>query len=195
MDSNQIFRIGFLCIHYHLCEISSEIIECKIFWSIWTLYNYNYSIWYLCGTISASLSSKVWGWLVSIAARTMLYCWSNLLSLFLYWTFFGGFPHFSKLIGWNYCLRNDSVQSEWHFEKFTPIKLFIKMCIRTYTFYMTDYSMIMFGHSMTGCSMTDYSMIMFGHSMTDYSMIMFVHSMTDYSMTDYSMIETNTYGN
>ena len=29
-DSNQIFRIDFLCIHYHLCEISSQIIECKI---------------------------------------------------------------------------------------------------------------------------------------------------------------------
>ena len=30
-DSNQIFKIDFLCIHYHLREISSQIIECKIF--------------------------------------------------------------------------------------------------------------------------------------------------------------------
>ena len=32
-DSNQIFRIDFVCIHYHLCEISCQIIECKFFWS------------------------------------------------------------------------------------------------------------------------------------------------------------------
>ena len=26
MDGNQIFRIDFVCIHYHLCKISSQII-------------------------------------------------------------------------------------------------------------------------------------------------------------------------
>ena len=31
MDSNQIFRIDFVCIHYHLCKIFSQIIEWKIF--------------------------------------------------------------------------------------------------------------------------------------------------------------------
>ena len=30
-DSNQIFRIDFVHIHYHLCEISTQIIEFKIF--------------------------------------------------------------------------------------------------------------------------------------------------------------------
>ena len=30
-DNNQIFRNDFVCIHYHLCKISSQIIECKIF--------------------------------------------------------------------------------------------------------------------------------------------------------------------
>ena len=43
-DSNQIFRIDFVCIYYHLCEISSQIIECKIFapydFLAITLYNY-----------------------------------------------------------------------------------------------------------------------------------------------------------
>ena len=38
-ESNQIFRIDFVIIHYHFCEISCHIIECKIFWSVWTLYN------------------------------------------------------------------------------------------------------------------------------------------------------------
>ena len=31
MDSQQIFRIVFVSNHYHLCEISSHIIECNIF--------------------------------------------------------------------------------------------------------------------------------------------------------------------
>ena len=30
-DSNQIFRNDFIYIHYHLCEISSQIIDCKIY--------------------------------------------------------------------------------------------------------------------------------------------------------------------
>ena len=30
-DANQIFRNDFDCIHYHLCTISSRIIECKDF--------------------------------------------------------------------------------------------------------------------------------------------------------------------
>ena len=30
-DKKQIFRNDFDCIHYHLCKISSQIIECKIF--------------------------------------------------------------------------------------------------------------------------------------------------------------------
>ena len=34
-DSNQIFRIDFVSINYHLCGISCEIIVWKIFWSIW----------------------------------------------------------------------------------------------------------------------------------------------------------------
>ena len=38
-DSNQIFRIDFVSIHYHLNKISCQIIECNFFWSIWTLYN------------------------------------------------------------------------------------------------------------------------------------------------------------
>ena len=33
-DSNQIFRIDFVNIHYHLGEISCQIIECKFLWSI-----------------------------------------------------------------------------------------------------------------------------------------------------------------
>ena len=28
-DSKKIFRIHFVCIQYHLCEISCQIIECK----------------------------------------------------------------------------------------------------------------------------------------------------------------------
>ena len=40
-DSNQIFRNHFVGIYYHLGEISTQVNECKIFWSIWTLYNYN----------------------------------------------------------------------------------------------------------------------------------------------------------
>ena len=43
-DSNQIFSNNFVSIHYHLCKISTQIIECKIlFHKIfiqWTLYNY-----------------------------------------------------------------------------------------------------------------------------------------------------------
>ena len=31
MDSKQIFRNYFICIHYHLCEISAHIVECKNF--------------------------------------------------------------------------------------------------------------------------------------------------------------------
>ena len=30
-DSSQIFRINFVYIHYHLCKISPQIIDCKIF--------------------------------------------------------------------------------------------------------------------------------------------------------------------
>ena len=30
-DSNQIFTLDFVCIHYHPCEISPQIIECEIF--------------------------------------------------------------------------------------------------------------------------------------------------------------------
>ena len=30
-DNNQIFRNDFDCIHYNLCKISSQTIECKIF--------------------------------------------------------------------------------------------------------------------------------------------------------------------
>ena len=30
-DSNQIFRNDFVCIHYHLCKISTKFIECIIF--------------------------------------------------------------------------------------------------------------------------------------------------------------------
>ena len=30
-DNNQIFRNDFDCIHYHICKISSKIIECKTF--------------------------------------------------------------------------------------------------------------------------------------------------------------------
>ena len=33
-EINQIFRIDFDSIHYHLGEISCQIIECKIFWSL-----------------------------------------------------------------------------------------------------------------------------------------------------------------
>ena len=33
-DSNQIFRNEFVCIHYHLWEISHKIIECKSFNSL-----------------------------------------------------------------------------------------------------------------------------------------------------------------
>ena len=33
-DSDQIFRNDFVFIHYDLCKISPQIIECKIFWSI-----------------------------------------------------------------------------------------------------------------------------------------------------------------
>ena len=40
MDSNQIFSIDFVSIHYHLGETQCQIIECKIFWS-WALYNYS----------------------------------------------------------------------------------------------------------------------------------------------------------
>ena len=38
------FQDDFVNIHYHLSEISCQIIVCKICWSIWTLYNYNYSV-------------------------------------------------------------------------------------------------------------------------------------------------------
>ena len=37
---NQMFRIDFVSIHFHLGEISCKIIECKFFWSIWALYNW-----------------------------------------------------------------------------------------------------------------------------------------------------------
>ena len=30
-DNNQILRTDFYCIHFHFCEISTQIIECKIF--------------------------------------------------------------------------------------------------------------------------------------------------------------------
>ena len=30
-DSNQIFRKDFVCLNYHLCKMSSKIIECIIF--------------------------------------------------------------------------------------------------------------------------------------------------------------------
>ena len=38
-DCNQIFRNEFVSIHYHLGEISCQIIECKFFLSIYELYN------------------------------------------------------------------------------------------------------------------------------------------------------------
>ena len=38
-DSNQIFRNDFVGLHYHLCKISSQIIECIIF-APYELYNY-----------------------------------------------------------------------------------------------------------------------------------------------------------
>ena len=38
-DSNQIFRKDFVGLHYHLCKISSQIIECIIF-APYELYNY-----------------------------------------------------------------------------------------------------------------------------------------------------------
>ena len=38
-DSNQIFRIDLASIHYHPCEIACQIIECKVFWRIWTASN------------------------------------------------------------------------------------------------------------------------------------------------------------
>ena len=31
LTNNHIFRSEFVCIHYHLCEISSQIVECKTF--------------------------------------------------------------------------------------------------------------------------------------------------------------------
>ena len=34
--NDQIFRNWFVCIHYHLCKILPQIIECKIFMLIWT---------------------------------------------------------------------------------------------------------------------------------------------------------------
>ena len=30
MDNNQIFRNDFVCIHYHLCKITPQIIDCQI---------------------------------------------------------------------------------------------------------------------------------------------------------------------
>ena len=48
MDSNQIFRNGFVCLYYHLCKILSQINECKIFspndFLQWTFYNTIYSM-------------------------------------------------------------------------------------------------------------------------------------------------------
>ena len=38
-DNNQIFRNSFVGIHYHLGEISCQIIERKFCWFILTLYN------------------------------------------------------------------------------------------------------------------------------------------------------------
>ena len=43
MKANQIFRNDFVCIHYYLCEVSTDIIECKIF-APYQLYNANLSM-------------------------------------------------------------------------------------------------------------------------------------------------------
>ena len=43
--NNQIFMNDFVCIHYHLRKISPQIIECKIFGSILTLYNTIYILY------------------------------------------------------------------------------------------------------------------------------------------------------
>ena len=40
-DSYQIFRNDFVCIHCDLCKISPQIIEYKIFGSVWTVYIYS----------------------------------------------------------------------------------------------------------------------------------------------------------
>ena len=65
-DNNKIFRNDFDCIHYHLCKISSKIIECKMFApkisSKWTLYNYLYDGTFdhrVDSVIESSLSSKI----------------------------------------------------------------------------------------------------------------------------------------
>ena len=50
MDSNQIFRNDFVCFCCHLCKISTEINECKIFspydFQKWTLYNTISTLWW-----------------------------------------------------------------------------------------------------------------------------------------------------
>ena len=53
-DNSQIFRNDFDCIHYHLCKISSQIIECKIsalYDFLHFLYKYcfirRYKMWHL----------------------------------------------------------------------------------------------------------------------------------------------------
>ena len=48
MDSNQILRIDFVCIHYHLWEMSCQIIECNNLCSLWFPWNElcNYGIFF-----------------------------------------------------------------------------------------------------------------------------------------------------
>ena len=61
-DSSQIFWIGFVSIHYHLGEISCHIIECKIFWSIWTLYITTCSMGKPLKEIAKRWGTKIYTW-------------------------------------------------------------------------------------------------------------------------------------
>ena len=47
MDSNQILRIDFVCIHYHLWEMSCQIIGCKIFAPYDFLEMNSLQLWYI----------------------------------------------------------------------------------------------------------------------------------------------------